>query len=260
MIKIILSLLIVLSTSFMLQSKIAAIGNEIKTDEQKNNFENNYLQNFFIDQQDSVILDLSMAIVTANSIEVPVSILSDDSVFALDFSFQYYRNYLLYDTIVDLTTYMVSSSFYNIGDSTVRFTSYGTQSYGNGTALVAIRFNYFNGIPGVNDFYSLTGYLNGDPCSIIVKGMLPTNLKENEKVISQFDFYPSPAQNSLIVKSCVEGKIKIINLNGKEITGFLPVNKDQETFVDIYYLPEGTYYVYFSNELISFTKKLVVLR
>ncbi len=215
-------------------------------------------QSSSIDQLDSVIFDLSQAVFTSNTVEIPVSIISNDTILALDFSFQYNHNNLLYDSIIDLTSYMISSSFYNTVDSTVRFTSYGTQSYGIGTSLVSIRFNLLNGVVGVNELFSLTAYLNGDPCSIKLKGSLPANVKEKENINYQIDLYPSPASGSIHFKSPLDGIISIVDLNGRVVLNSLNVFKDQESLIDIRSLTSGSYWVLFSNEGHLSAKKLVV--
>ena len=216
------------------------------------------IQTSSIDQLDSVLFDLSQAVFTSNTVEIPVSIVSNDTIFALDFSFQYNQNNILYDSIIDLTNYMVSSSFYNMVDSTVRFTSYGTQSYSLGTVLVSVKFNLLNGMLGVNDLLSLTAYLNGDPCSIILKGNLPTNVYDNEKNNDQIKLYPSPAFNSFHITSSFDGIMSIVDLNGRVVIKTRNIFKNQDHLVDIRSLPNGNYWVLLSNEGILRTRKLTV--
>ena len=84
---------------------------------------NNITTNSQIDLSDTVVFDLSQAIITGTSIDIPISIISDDTINALDFSLKYDQVKFLYDSIIDLTTYLQAVSFYNSNDSTIRFTS-----------------------------------------------------------------------------------------------------------------------------------------
>ncbi len=256
--KLILPLLLFYSFCFSISGKTFQLQNEKDILKNTFRFPGNAIQPSSIDQLDSVLFDLSQAVFTSNSVEIPVSVLSNDTIFALDFSFQYNHNNLLYDSIIDLTSYMISSSFYNTVDSTVRFTSYGTQSYGIGTSLVSIKFNLLNGMVGVNDLFSLTAYLNGDPCSIKLNGSLPAIVYENGSINSQIDLYPSPANSSIQVKSPFDGIISIVDLNGQVVITSLNILKDQEALIDIRSLSNGSYWVLFSNEGYLSVKKLMV--
>ena len=94
-----------------------------------------------IDALDTVVFDLSQAVINGNNVEFPVSIISDDTINSLDFSLKYNQINLSYDTIIDLTTYLQSFAFYNNNDSTLRFTSYCFQAISHDTSLVSIHFN-----------------------------------------------------------------------------------------------------------------------
>ena len=126
----------------------------------------NYAKTASIDLLDTVVFDVSNAIKIGNVISFPISILSDDTVNALDFSFKYNQTNLTYDSITDLTTYLQALAFYNPNDSTVRFTSNSFQRYVNNTPLVMLHFTLLTSQFITSDINTIKGYLNGNVCSI----------------------------------------------------------------------------------------------
>src|SRR4030095_8126599 len=56
-----------------------------------------------INASDSVLIDLDNFIKAGNDIAVPVYILTDDTIYSLDFSFKYNHDNLTYDTMVNQT-------------------------------------------------------------------------------------------------------------------------------------------------------------
>ena len=122
-----------------------------------------------INALDTVIFDLSKAVVTGSQVEFPVLFKSDDVVNALDFSMKYDQINFLYDSIYSKAYYITSSSLYNSSDQTIRFTSYSFHNYTHDTVLVTMRFTMLNGIDFCSaDLNTISVYLNGDPCSFKV--------------------------------------------------------------------------------------------
>jgi hypothetical protein len=132
-----------------------------------------------IDNGDSVYFDLGNAVLAGGYLELPVSVLSDDSIVALDFSLKYNHASIEFDTIFNLTSYIQPLTYYNTSDSTLRFTSFGTQNYQLNTPLIKIRFVRIGGPMLDSDFNSVAAYLNGDACSIKFSSILTLNINEN---------------------------------------------------------------------------------
>jgi hypothetical protein len=118
-----------------------------------------------VDAMDSVIFDLSKTIISGSSVSFPVSIFSDDTINALDFSFKYNQTTLTYDSIHNLTAYIQPLAYYSTVDSTVRFTSYSVQSYSNAVSLVTVHFTMLGTQLNDTDLYTVNTYLNGNHCS-----------------------------------------------------------------------------------------------
>jgi len=119
-----------------------------------------------IDANDSVIFNLSNAIVTATYIDIPVYIKSTDVINALDFELKFNETILTFDSIISYRSYLLALASFNLSDRYLRFTSSSLTSIEKDTPLVAIRFNLINPCVQVNktDFFNITTYLNGDPC------------------------------------------------------------------------------------------------
>lgn len=118
-----------------------------------------------IDSHDSVYFDLSHALWCTNYVMMPVYISSDDTIFALDFSFRFNLTKLRYDTLINHKSYLLPSAYFNPADSFLRFTSFGMADIESNTYLVTLRFNLLSGPISAADFYNVTTYLNGSVCS-----------------------------------------------------------------------------------------------
>src|SRR6267378_1153823 len=122
-----------------------------------------------VDTKDTVVFDLSQAVIVGNSMDIPVSVLSDDTINSLDFSMKFNQAKLTYDTLINNASYLQSLAFFNKTDSTLRATSNSLQQYGNNTPLMAIRFRFIS-VCNISkaDFNSVAVYLGGKPCSFKV--------------------------------------------------------------------------------------------
>ncbi len=158
-----------------------------------------HAKNALIDALDTVVFNLAKAAIAGNSISFPVSILSDDTVNALDFSFKYVHSKLRYDSISDLTNYLQPLAFYNPNDSTVRFTSNSFQRYGNDTALVKVHFTLLSGQFDAADLTKVKAYLNGNVCSVKVPGLLSTVVPIVPKNQDKISIYPNPSKDNFQV-------------------------------------------------------------
>ncbi len=136
------------------------INNNIATNNLQHNSRN-------INAADSVIFDLSRAVLTANYVDVPVLFRSNDIINAVDFAFKFNELNLTYDSVINYTPYLSELASQNQLDRFLRFTSSSLQQIANDSILIAIRFSFTVpcGKINVSDFNTITAYLNGDPCS-----------------------------------------------------------------------------------------------
>lgn len=125
------------------------------------------LINSVIGANDSVIFDLSNAILTPSYIDIPVYIKSNNVIGAIDFSLKFDELKLTYDSVSNYTTYLLPLTNFNLSDRFLRFTCSSLQAINQNTTLIAIRFYTASPCLQINntDFNSITTYLNGDVCS-----------------------------------------------------------------------------------------------
>ena len=211
-----------------------------------------------IDQNDTVTFDLSQAVLNGNILEFPVTIKSDDAINALDFSFQYDHSKLLFDTIINRTTYMSALSFYSASDSTVRFTSNSSHVYTNDTVLAIIRFTILTGPLDENDIVNITTYLNGDPCSVKVTNYSITynaleSLKEED-----IQVFPNPVTNLLYVHSNTSFRAALNDVQGKNVIFSSSEFNSGTTGLDLSGLAEGVYFLSLKKDSKEIIRKIVV--
>lgn len=213
---------------------------------------------FVIDSQDSVFFDLFNATVVGSTIEFPVYVKSDDVINALDFSFKYNENELEYDTILNLTNYIQHLSYYNPGDSTVRFTSYSfTQPYTADTPLVVVRFTLLTGVFCSNDLLNAEALLNGDGCSEKIIECQSTGIADefNETSVS---FYPNPTDKTLFIDVEKKSDLAIYDISGKNYLINFPLEENFTNEIPTHNLAEGVYFLKINYEKKVVVKKLVI--
>jgi hypothetical protein len=122
---------------------------------------------YVIDQNDTIIFDFAQAVCTPTYILIPVSISTDDNVYAIDFALKFDPGEVTYHSFTNHKPYLNVASNYNAADSTVRFSSFSfSQPIESNSPLLTMRFNYGS----VNQvsfatFDSVETQLNGDYCS-----------------------------------------------------------------------------------------------
>ncbi len=217
-----------------------------------------------IDQLDTVVFDLSQAFVVNGFVEFPVSFKTDDVIYALDFSLKYNQNKYSFDTIIDMTTYLLDNSFYNPFDSTIRFTSSSLTPIPNLTQLVKIRFDTITtSLMCFGDIYTLKGYLNGDQCSVKLVDCNVLSVTENSFTPGSISVFPVPAKEAVhirISELIYNAVVSLIDLSGRimEEQNHSVVHEGSVLSFETGNLSEGIYLVNVKSGKNSFTGKLVI--
>lgn len=180
------------------------IGMHLTTKANGNSNNNQHLSDHFtfrantIDSNDSVVFDLSQAAYSAGKVSFPVYIQSTDTINALDFSIKFNQNNFVYDSIINLTSYLQGVSYFNSSDSTIRFSSYSLLPISIDTPLVMLSFQVVSGQFCVSDFYEVNVLLNGDPCTSKIENCISTGIDQSYGLNSTI-IYPNPASNSITI-------------------------------------------------------------
>lgn len=209
-----------------------------------------------IDAGDSVFFDLSQINLSSSPIEIPVSILSDDTIYALDFSLKYDHAVLEYDTILNLTSYLMPLSYYNTNDSTIRFTSSSFQSCTLSSPLVLVRFNLLTPSFSNPNLYSLKAYLNGNQCSVKIN--YPAIQSLSEVLASELKLYPNPASESTIIESTEPFECDVYNQIGENENMQFDYLQKNSMKLNLKSLKSGMYFLHVKNSKGILVKKLLV--
>ncbi|GEM_PF-1280216 len=228
-------------------------------------FKNSYHPPSTIDVYDTVIFDLSQSATINGYTEFPVYFKSDDVIYAFDFSLKYDHNKISYDTIIDLTTYLLDNCYYNPNDSTIRFTSSSLIPIDNNTPLVKVRFDTLtNSAICFGDVHTLKGYLNGDVCSVKLIDCSPLGIAEISPDKINALVFPNPASKSITIKfqnTVLENAVVVISdFTGKN---FYQQNQSMNIFgkeckVDLKNFAKGIYILQVHSGTQTFKQKLVI--
>ena len=126
-----------------------------------------------INNNDSLVVDLKNATLTATYIDIPIFIKSDDVISSFDFELQFNLAKLTYSSAISLTPSDPTLSFiafFSPTDLYLRYSSFTFQSFpSNGIVHVTkIRFSVNAPCTPISlpDFSNLSGILNGTMCSV----------------------------------------------------------------------------------------------
>lgn len=208
-----------------------------------------------IDSQDSIVFDCSQLTGVTGNIQIPVSIISDDTIYAVDFSLKYDHSALQYDTTIDVTTYLSALSYYNPNDSTIRFTSSTFTPCALDTTIALVKFILLSPAFVSSNLYTFKGYLNGQTCSIKYIPPSPVGLTENEVI--NFNVYPNPASDVVTINFKNATTLHVVNLVGQtvyteNVEGLNTKNINTGTFVN------GIYFVKLVTNNAEGIQKLIV--
>jgi len=207
-----------------------------------------------IDINDTVVFDISQSQIAGNKVSFPVYIITDDTINALDFSFQYDEMNFSLDAIIDLTTYMQSTYNYNSG--TVYFTSYSLQEIDHNTNLLSISLNMLGHYLCSDDLDSLLVYLNGDPCSVKVVECLSDAVPEKDQLNLQV--FPNPATDVLSITCKENAHLELIDVKGVVVFSGINNSANSSCTIDVSHLNKGMYVLsVLENEKVSYEKVVV---
>lgn len=211
-----------------------------------------------INTNDTIVIDLFNQILAGGKVSFPVSIISDDTIYALDFSFKYDETNFNYDTIINISPSLQSNSFYNTADSTVRYTSFSLDSLSKNTDLVTVRLNTFSSYMCDQDIYNIKGFLNGDACSIKLINCLSAGINDMKENNNSVIVYPNPANQILNVEFNKNATFTLLDLNGKLIAGPTEISKDENFQLSTKGFNNGVYFLKLYNDSMLVVKKVVV--
>ncbi len=213
-----------------------------------------------INQYDTVVFDMSNAVIVGGThIEIPVSIISDDVVNALDFQLTYNHANFTYETIINNTAYISMTEYYNQADETIRFTSNSFTTYENNPVeLVSIRFLLISQQIGTSDINPVLALLNGDPCSIKVIG---ANITVGVNTIETNNFanvYPNPATESVTIEVPEDATVEFFDATGRTLLLQSAVYANQKHVLPAHNFPNGVYLMKIYNDKTTSTKKIII--
>lgn len=196
-----------------------------------------------IDSLDRVIFDFDQFIQQGTVVEIPVYIMSDDVIFALDFSMLVDTGNLQFESVVDHAGDLQYAAYLNPNDLKLRFTSNSFTPYlKEPNKIVSVRFDVQNGTLYRSDLEMLLAYLNGEKCTAeFIGGDIVLGNREVE--ISSLLVTPNPASSELIVNAEESGVLSILNLKGQAVLADLVLDPYALNKIDIEHLPRGSYVV-----------------
>ena len=209
-----------------------------------------------LSDENKIIFDFTSAIVSGNSVDVPVSIVSTEDVKALDFAIKFNENELTFNDVVANSKKIETFNYFNPNDRTMRFTSNNFSNYALNTQVVNVRFDLSNGKIKADDFTSVIGLLNGKQVKVELKEKaagLSVNAAANAVRI-----FPNPTNGLLNIVANENSTVEITDLTGKQVMFVSNLNANVKQEINVSEFSNGLYIVKVYNENFNSVERIVV--
>jgi hypothetical protein len=209
---------------------------------------------FTINEYDTVVFDLLNSNFNSDYFEFPITVLSDDSIYSLDFSFEFNNNNYIFDTLYPLISPLQYLSHFNESDLRFRFTSNSLSQYPTSSPIVFVGFSILDFSFCELNIFQPIAYLNGEPCSVLINPCPePTLLKKAN--ISKAA-YPNPVIDELFLEQPPGSKVTITDNVGKIV--YERLNDIKSASIKMDNLLQGLYFVSLETQTSVFTHKIIV--
>jgi hypothetical protein len=212
---------------------------------------------FSINALDTVEFDIHNANFTSGYFEFPVTIISDDSINALDFSFEFNNANYVYDTVYPVISPISYLAHYNEADLRFRFTSFSFTEYPINNSIVYVGFSVLDFSFCELNIFAPVAYLNGEPCSTKITDC-PVATSLTQKELLTFNIYPNPSSDLINVSIKEKSVVYLFDALGKLIHQTDAENEHVQ--LPVSNLPEGIYLVKIVTNNSVFSDKIIVYR
>ncbi len=204
---------------------------------------------------DKVIFNLSNAVVSGNTVEVPVTVVSSNTVSSIDFSMPLNSDVVSFKEISNVANGAESLSHFNTNDNTLRFTSYHTSNFKTDRSVATVKFNLVNGQLSESDLAGSLAFINGENAEVAFVGSIGSINVDYTNVVSVF---PNPASSFVQVITPELASVQLMDASGRIISTNMNVTAGQALTLSTAELASGVYFVKISNDNFSVNKKIVV--
>jgi len=222
------------------------------------NFIDSILSNlsFTIDELDTVVFDINSGNFNSDFIEFPVSIISDDSIYSLDFSFEFNSLNYVYDTVYPLISPLQFLAHFNTEDLRLRFTSNSFTIYPTLTPVVFVGFNILDFSFCELNFFEPKAYLNGDRCSVKITACPdPTFIG---KIAASKLVYPNPVIDELFIAQPQGSKVYILDNLGNIV--YEKFNQQMSSTISMEKFSAGVYFLKLETSSSVESHKIIVTK
>ncbi len=200
-----------------------------------------------------IILDLSKAVRNGNTLDVPVSIISDEPVTALDFAFQFNEDKFSINSVEGKSNDIDGLSHYDAENKFLRYTSVNLNKFNLNTEVVTVKFNVIDGEISENDITSTLGILNGKHVNVEFR-----NTSINTSANTSVSVYPNPTTGLLNILVTENSTVQLLDLSGKEVLLQTTVNANEKQEINVEGLTGGVYILKVYNENFNSIERVVL--
>lgn len=205
-----------------------------------------------------VIIDLQHAIVSENSIEVPVTFESTEDVKAYDFALGFDESHLTYNTLINFPSNTDALAHYNVVDKTLRMTATNVdlKSFAKKSPVAFVKFSTTLENITAASFTGVAGFINGVQVPIVVSQRnVGINSIDQDGNVSIF---PNPTEGIINITAASNAVVEIMDVTGRNVLLTTTVSSSKTEKIDMSSFSNGVYVVKISNADFSIVKKVII--
>jgi chitodextrinase len=115
---------------------------------------------------DTLVFDFARAIITNNHYQLPVSVISGRDVTSFSFSTVINTAKIVFDQVINHTSYLVNTNTFDQGTSKLTISSTGTQAVEKNKKLISVSFTLVTGAITPSDLTQFQAYMNNEKCAV----------------------------------------------------------------------------------------------
>jgi hypothetical protein len=212
---------------------------------------------FRLDERYKVVFNLGNAMVSNNTVTIPVTAVSPEAINAVDFALSFNEQKLSFNSVSNIAEGLDAMHHFNADDRKLRFTSNSLSAIDNNNPVAYVKFNVISGNISNADFMSAVSYLDGELAGVAFTGELPTAIND-ANIADAISVFPNPARQFVQVVSPETVNVQVMDINGRVVAPSVRVMAGQTHKIETSDLASGVYFLHITNDNFTAMKKVIV--
>lgn len=203
-----------------------------------------------------IVIDLSKAVISGNMVDAPVTFVSEEPVYSVDFSMMFDGSALAYNSLVNYPASTEALAYFNNDTKKLKMTASNVNvaPYSTFAPVASVRFEMKSGALDSDLFSNLVGYLNGEVVPFEVQNRA-VGIDASNAGNGSVSIFPNPSTGIINITSAADAKVVVCDVTGKEILLQSNVSAGKTLQLSMADFANGVYMVkLYNNDFVSIKK------